>query len=85
MDTLEQQIKQKLVETLELDLTPAEIEDDRPLFGEKGLGLDSVDVLEIVAMLQMEFGVEIPDRETATRVLVDVRSMAAYVRARKGE
>jgi acyl carrier protein len=82
MGSLEQQIKVKLVETLELELSPDQIDDERPLFGEQGLGLDSVDVLEVVAMLQMEYQVEIPDRETATRVLVNVRTIADFVRAR---
>jgi len=80
MDSLERQIKEKIVEVLELDIDPGQIGDETPLFGEEGLGLDSVDVLEVVAMLQMDFNMEIPDKKTATAVLANVRTMADYVR-----
>ena len=69
MESLEQQIKNKLVEVLELDMEPDEIEDEQSLFGEEGLGLDSVDGLEVAAMLQLEFDVEIPNRDQADKVL----------------
>lgn len=80
MDGLEQKIKEKMVEVLELDVTADEIEDDKPLFGDEGLGLDSVDVLEVVAMLQMDFDVEVSDREEATKILASVRQIADFVR-----
>ncbi len=85
MDALEQQIKEKLIEVLELDIEPAEIDNDQPLFGEDGLGLDSVDGLEVAAMLQLEFEVEIPNRDQADRVLASVDAMAGYIRQQKGE
>ena len=83
MDALEQQIKEKLIEVLELDIEPAEIDNDQPLFGEDGL--DSVDGLEVAAMLQLEFEVEIPNRDQADRVLASVDAMAGYIRQQKGE
>lgn len=83
MDVLEQQIKEQLVEVLELDIAPETIEDDQPLFGEDGLGLDSVDGLEVAAMLQLEFEVEIPNRGQADKVLASINAMAAYVRQQK--
>ncbi len=83
MESLELQIKEKIVEVLELDVVPADIEDSRSLFGDEGLGLDSVDVLEVVAMLQMDFDVEIADREEASKILANVGTIAAFVRENK--
>jgi len=77
--TLEQKIKEKLVETLELKITPDKIVDDAPLFIE-GLGLDSVDALEVAAMLSMHFDVEITDKDSAKEVLSSVKSIAEYIR-----
>jgi len=80
--TLEQQIREKLVETLELKITPDQIDDHAPLFVE-GLGLDSVDALEVAAMLSMHFNVEISDKESAKQVLASVKSIADYVRQQR--
>jgi len=77
--TLEQRIKEKLIETLELKTTPDKIDDNAPLFVE-GLGLDSVDALEVAAMLSMHFDVEITDKDAAKEVLASVKSIADYVR-----
>ncbi|MGC4114749.1 MAG: phosphopantetheine-binding protein [Myxococcales bacterium] len=77
--TLEQKIKEKLVETLELKITPDKIDDNAPLFIE-GLGLDSVDALEVAAMLSMHFDVEITDKDSAKAVLSSIKSIADYIR-----
>ncbi|HEY3451635.1 MAG TPA: phosphopantetheine-binding protein [Myxococcales bacterium] len=77
--TLEQKIKEKLVETLELKISPDKIDDNAPLFIE-GLGLDSVDALEVAAMLSMHFDVEITDKDSAKTVLSSIKSIADYVR-----
>jgi acyl carrier protein len=77
--TLEQQIKQRLVETLELSVTADKIDDGAPLFGE-GLCLDSVDALEVAAMLSLHFNVEISDRDAAKEILANVRAMADFIR-----
>jgi acyl carrier protein len=77
---LHTEIKQALVRSLRLPMQPEEIGDSMPLFGE-GLGLDSVDVLEIVLELERAFGVLIADQETGTRVLQSVDTIAAFVEA----
>lgn len=77
--SLEQQIKEKLVETLELKIAPDKIDDDAPLFFE-GLGLDSVDALEVAAMLSAHFNVEITDSEKPKEIFKNIRSIAEYVR-----
>ena len=77
-DTLRAEIKQAIVRSLRLPMAPTEIEDDMPLFGE-GLGLDSIDVLELVLELERSFGVTIADEQTGARVLRTVNSIAEYV------
>ena len=72
-------IKQLIIGRLKLvDMTPEMIEDDAPLFGE-GLGLDSIDALELVLGMEKEFGVVIPDAEVGKKVFQSVRTMAQYV------
>jgi len=84
MATLEQQIKERLVETLGLKIAPEAIGDTTPLFAE-GLGLDSVDVLEIAAMLSTQFGVEITagDSGRYKEIFASVKSLADFVRERQ--
>ena len=74
------EIKQALVRGLRLPMQPEEIGDDMSLFGE-GLGLDSIDVLEIVLELERTFGVTIADQETGARVLLSVDTIAAFIEA----
>ena len=58
---LEQQLKLLIIESLSLeDITPEDIETDAPLFGEDGLGLDSVEALDVVVGVEEEFGVQVP-------------------------
>ena len=79
MTDLLSELKRKLVETLRLaDVRPEEIGDDQPLFGE-GLGLDSIDVLELVVMLERDYGIKIESKELGQRVFVSVRSMAEAI------
>ena len=74
-----QKIKELIIQRLKLlDMTPEMIETDAPLFGE-GLGLDSIDALELVLGLEKEFGVIIPDAEVGRKVFRSVKTMAQYV------
>jgi acyl carrier protein len=76
-------LKQLIITRLKLaDLTPELIDTDAPLFGE-GLGLDSIDALELVLGLEKEFGVIIPDAEVGKKVFRSVRTMAQYVMDQK--
>jgi len=78
-DHLIEKIKQLIIQRLKLaDMTPEMIETDAPLFGE-GLGLDSIDALELVLGLEKEFGVIIPDAEVGKKVFQSVRTVAQYV------
>jgi acyl carrier protein len=84
MATLEQQIKEKLVETLGLKIAADAIDDNVPLFAD-GLGLDSVDVLEIAAMLSLHFNVEITNQDSGhyREIFANVHSLANFVRERQ--
>jgi acyl carrier protein len=76
---LKGQLKQMLVENLMLQVTAGEIGDAQPLFGPGGLGLDSVDALQLVVALDKNYGLKIADAEAARGILNSVDSMAAAV------
>ncbi len=76
---LKGRIKRMLVENLMLKISPEEIGDDLPLFGAGGLGLDSVDALQLVVALEKNFGLKIQDAELARKILHDVNSIAEAV------
>ena len=78
--TLKQDIKQMMVENLMLQITAAEIEEDIPLFGPGGLGLDSVDALQLVVALDKTFGLKIADPAAAREILQNVNTIARAVR-----
>ena len=76
---LKEQLKKQIIQFLNLtDLTPADIKDDEPLFGD-GLGLDSIDSLELIVLMKKEYGIDIRDPREGRKVLVDVNTMAAYI------
>jgi acyl carrier protein len=79
-ETLRPQIKEAIVRSLRLTMPPAEIADDIPLFGE-GLGLDSIDALELVLEIERTFGVAITDEQMGNRVLRSVNSIAHFIEA----
>ncbi|MEW6377350.1 MAG: phosphopantetheine-binding protein [Thermodesulfobacteriota bacterium] len=84
-DDLIEKIKQLIIQRLKLmDMTSEMIETDAALFGE-GLGLDSIDALELVLGLEKEFGVIIPDAEVGRKVFQSVRTMAQYVLEQQGK
>lgn len=75
---LKAEIKQAIVRSLRLPIPPDEIGDSMPLFGD-GLGLDSIDVLELVLELERSFGVAITDEQTGARVLRSVETIAEFI------
>jgi len=78
-ETLKQQLKAQIIQFLNLtELTTEDIKDDEPLFGD-GLGLDSIDSLELIVLLKKEYGINIQDPKEGRKILVDVNTMADYI------
>ena len=76
---LKQRLKEQIIEFLNLtELKPEEIKDDEELFG-GGLGLDSIDSLELIVLLNREYGITIKDPKEGRKVLVDVNTMVDYI------
>ena len=83
-EALKAELKKAIVRGLRLPMSPDEIGNDTPLFGE-GLGLDSIDVLELVLELERSFGVQIRDEETGNEVLRSIDTIAAFVERQRAE
>jgi acyl carrier protein len=77
------QVKEAIVRCLRLPLAPQDIADDVPLFGD-GLGLDSIDALELVLELERLFGVKISDEQLGRRVLRSVSTIVELIEQSKG-
>ncbi len=74
-----QRLKELMINELMLDMTADDIGDDTPLFGPSGVGLDSVDALQLVVMLEKHFGFKMADQEQAKRLLQSVNTIAEAV------
>ena len=79
MSDILQKLKELLVTRLKLKVGADDIKEDTQLFGPQGLGLDSIDVLELIIGIKKEFGVEIMDRETAEKIFTSVGAIAKYI------
>lgn len=82
-EDLRDTIKTMMVENLMLKTPKEEIQDDMPLFGPEGLGLDSIDALELVVSLEKHFGVTVPNSDVARNALATVNTIHAYVLAHR--
>jgi acyl carrier protein len=79
-----QTLKEILIKNLKLeDMTPEDIDDTMPLFGENGLGLDSVDSIELVLTVDKEFGVKITDSKAYETIFATVQSLLDFINAPK--
>lgn len=79
MDELIQNLKVQIIQALNLeDMDPSEIDENEPLFVE-GLGLDSIDALELVVLLEKEYGIKIENMAEGKDILRTVKSMAEYI------
>jgi acyl carrier protein len=75
---LRAEVKDLLTAGLRLDVSPADIPDDAPIFGE-GLGLDSIDALELVVLVEERFQVAIPDEEVGRRAFASVNALVEFI------
>lgn len=79
MENLKNELKQQIIESLCLeDMTAADIDDAAPLFGE-GLGLDSIDALELIMILDKRYGIKFANKEESKQALLSIDAMAAYI------
>ena len=83
MEELIEQLKSKIIEALNLEeLTPEDIDPDAPLFGDAGLGLDSIDALELTLILERDYSLRI-SQEEGRQVFRSVRTIAEYISSKK--
>jgi acyl carrier protein len=73
------QVKAGIIKQLNIDMTPDAMDADMALFGE-GLGLDSIDALELIVMIDRDFGIKIGDPKEARKIFQSVRVMSEYIR-----
>ena len=77
-------LKEVLIRNLKLeDITPDEIDDTMPLFGNDGLGLDSVDSIELVLTIDKEYGVKIIDSKEYEKIFVNLQSLLTFINDQK--
>jgi len=79
MDKLIEELKQELITTLNLeDLSPSDIDPDSNIFGE-GLGLDSIDALELIVLMEKKYGIKLKDASEGKAIFQSIRTMAEYI------
>ena len=79
MERLILQLKKEIIEVLNLEeVTPEDIDNDAPLFGD-GLGLDSIDALELIVMLEKNYGIKLKDPAKGKEIFQSINVMAKYV------
>jgi acyl carrier protein len=83
MEQLTLNLKKQIIEVLNLNhLKPEDIKSDQPLFGD-GLGLDSIDALELIVLLQQQYQIKLADPQEGPKIFQSVNSMAEYILARQ--
>jgi len=83
MEELIQKIKEQVIEVLNLeDVEPEDIDTDDPLFGD-GLGLDSIDALELIVLLEKQYGLKIEDPKDGKKIFYSIRTIAEYIEKNK--
>ncbi|MDN3675339.1 phosphopantetheine-binding protein [Flavobacterium branchiarum] len=83
MDALKLELKNKIITVLNLeDITLEDINDNDPLFGD-GLGLDSIDALELIVILDKDYGIKLVDPKEGKVIFQSIESMAAYIQANR--
>jgi len=79
MSELKEELKARIITQLNLeDITAEDLQDDTPLFGE-GLGLDSIDALELIVMLDKSYGIKLADPKEGRKIFESINTMAEYI------
>lgn len=85
MEALKQELKEKIIDILNLeDIKLEEINDNDPLFGD-GLGLDSIDALELIVMLDKDYGIKLVDPKEGKTIFQSIETMAAYIKENRSK
>lgn len=75
-----EELKVKIIGALNLeDMKPEDIDSNSPLFGEEGLGLDSIDVLELIVLMEKNYGIKITDPKQGKEIFASLQTMADYI------
>ncbi len=83
MDNLNEQLKTQIIASLNMEgMTPADIDDDALLFGD-GLGLDSIDALELIVMLEQQYKIKIANPEEGQQIFKSINSLADFIRSKQ--
>lgn len=83
MSALTQELKEKIISQLNLeDISVEDLQDNTPLFGD-GLGLDSIDALELIVMLDKTYGIKLADPKEGRKIFETVQTMADYIEANR--
>jgi acyl carrier protein len=84
MEELILELKKKIIDALNLEeMTPEEIDADSPLFGEEGLGLDSIDALELIVLMEKSYGIKLASPSEGKAIFKNIRTIAEYVSANR--
>ncbi len=80
MEELINELKEKIIDALNLEeMTPADIDEDAALFGD-GLGLDSIDALELIVLMEKDYGIKLANPGEGKQIFTSIRSIAEYVK-----
>jgi len=80
MEELILELKQRMIEALNLEeMTPDDIDTDAPLFGDGGMGLDSIDALELIVLMEKRYGIKLASPAEGKAIFKSVRTIAEYV------
>ncbi len=83
MEEIKQKLKEMIIKDLKLPgVTPDQVDDDAPLFGD-GLGLDSLDAVELVVLIQKRFGVQIADMDEGKEAFQSINALASFIKDRQ--
>lgn len=81
MEELIKELKDEIIEALNLEeMTPEDIDENAPLFGPAGLGLDSIDVLELIVLMERKYGIKLANPAEGKEIFKSIATMAAYVK-----
>jgi acyl carrier protein len=84
MEDLKLRLKEQIIEQINLEeLSPSDIENDQPLFGDDGIGLDSIDALEFIVLLEQNYNIKVTDPKQGKDIFYSIDSLAKFIESKK--